>query len=112
MFFDNGLYYRFLDSARGKGINLPIVPGIMPITARGQVERAVGLSGSYMPSDLLHLVDKYGDDPASMKNAGLEYATRQIADLFDQGVKNVHVYSMNKPDVAERILHNLSDYLY
>ena len=112
MFFDNGLYYRFLDSARGKGINLPIVPGIMPITARGQVERAVGLSGSYMPPDFLHLVDKYGDDPASMKNAGLEYATRQIADLFDQGVKNVHVYSMNKPDVAERILHNLSDYLY
>ena len=111
MFFDNDLYYRFLDRAQGCGIDVPVVPGVMPITAKAQVERAIGLSGSYMPPEFLRLVEKYGDDSLSMKQAGLEYATNQIEKLFDFGVKNVHVYSMNKPDVAEVILNNLSGYL-
>ena len=108
MFFDNGLYYKFLENAEKHGIDLPIVPGVMPITARTQVERAISLSGSYMPPEFLNLVERFGSDPDSMKSAGLEYASRQIDDLFSHGVRNVHVYTMNKPDVAEAILRNLA----
>lgn len=108
MFFDNGLYYKFLENAEKYGIDIPIVPGVMPITARTQVERAISLSGSYMPPEFLNLVERFGSDPDSMKSAGLEYASRQIDDLFSHGVRNVHVYTMNKPDVAETILRNLA----
>ena len=107
MFFDNSLYYRFLDRAEKVGINVPIVPGIMPITSVMQIERVVALSGSFLPKKFLSMVEKYGSDPVSMKNAGIEYATRQSESLFSYGVKNVHVYSMNKPDVARQILENL-----
>ena len=107
MFFDNSLYYRFLDRAEKTGINVPIVPGIMPITSVMQIERVVALSGSFLPKEFLSMVEKYGSDPVSMKNAGIEYATRQSESLFSYGVKNVHVYSMNKPDMARQILENL-----
>lgn len=111
MFFDNELYYRFLDKARASGITLPIVPGVMPITRANQVERAISLSGSFVPRRFLALVDKFGDDPKAMTQAGTAYATDQIIDLFASGVTNVHVYSMNKPEVARAILYNLSDIL-
>lgn len=111
MFFDNELYYRFLDKARASGITLPIVPGVMPITRANQVERAISLSGSFVPRRFLALVDKFGDDPRAMTQAGIAYATDQIIDLFASGVTNVHVYSMNKPEVARAILYNLSDIL-
>ena len=109
MFFDNDLFYRFLEEARGAGIVLPIVPGVMPITNATQIERAITLSGSYMPRRFLSLVDRFGDDPAAMTQAGIAYATDQIIDLYANGVTNVHVYSMNKPKVARAILNNLSD---
>ena len=112
MFFDNELYYRFLDKARAGGISLPIIPGVMPITRANQVERAISLSGSYVPRRFLSLVDKFGDDPKAMMQAGVAYATDQIIDLFANGVTNVHVYSMNKPEVARVILYNLSDILH
>ena len=111
MFFDNELYYRFLDKARASGITLPIVPGVMPITRANQVERAISLSGSFVPRRFLALVDKFGDDPRAMTQAGIAYDTDQIIDLFASGVTNVHVYSMNKPEVARAILYNLSDIL-
>ncbi len=111
MFFDNELYYAFLEKARDKGIAIPIIPGVMPITKASQVERAILLSGSYMPRRFLMLVDKFGSDSAAMTQAGIAYATDQIIDLFANGVKNVHVYSMNKPEVARAILNNLSDIL-
>ena len=109
MFFDNDLFYRFLEEARDAGISLPIVPGVMPITNATQIERAITLSGSYMPRRFLSLVDRFGDDPAAMTQAGIAYATDQIIDLYANGVTNVHVYSMNKPKVARAILNNLSD---
>ena len=109
MFFDNNLFYGFLERAREAGISLPIIPGVMPITSAMQIERAIKLSGSYMPRRFLSLVDKFGFDLAAMKQAGIAYATDQIIDLFANGVTNVHVYSMNKPEVARAILHNLSD---
>ena len=111
MFFDNNLLYNFLYKIRQAGITVPIVAGIMPITNAKQVERAINLSGSFMPQRFKSLVDKFGQDSAAMKQAGIAYATDQIIDLFANGVTNVHVYSMNKPDVAEKIQSNLSDIL-
>ncbi len=111
MFFDNNLLYNFLYKIREAGITVPVIPGIMPITNANQVERAMKLSGSFMPQRFKSLVDKFGGDPAAMKQAGIAYATDQIIDLFANGITNVHVYSMNKPDVAEKIQTNLSDML-
>ena len=111
MFFDNNLLYSFLYKVRESGITVPIIPGIMPITNANQIDRAIKLSGSFMPQRFKSLVDKFGDDPAAMKQAGIAYATDQIIDLFANGITNVHVYSMNKPDVAAKILDNLSDIL-
>ena len=111
MFFDNNLLYNFLYKIREYGITVPIVPGVMPITNGNQVERAIKLSGSFMPQRFKALVDKFGQSPAAMKQAGIAYATDQIIDLFANGITHVHVYSMNKPDVAAAIMQNLSDIL-
>ena len=109
MFFDNNLLYNFLYKIREAGITVPVIAGIMPITSANQVERAIKLSGSHMPHRFKSLVDRFGSDPAAMKQAGIAYATDQIIDLFANNVTNVHVYSMNKPDIAEKIQSNLSD---
>lgn len=111
MFFDNNLLYNFMYKIREAGINVPIVAGIMPITNAKQIERAIKLSGSFMPQRFKALVDKFGSDPSAMKQAGIAYATDQIIDLFANNITNVHVYSMNKPDVSEKIKNNLSDIL-
>ncbi len=111
MFFDNNLLYNFLYKIREAGITVPVIPGIMPITNANQVARAIRLSGSFMPQRFKSLVDKFGTDPAAMKQAGIAYATDQIIDLYANGITNVHVYSMNKPDVAAKIQSNLSDIL-
>ena len=111
MFFDNHLLYNFLYKIREAGITVPVIPGIMPITNANQVQRAIKLSGSFMPQRFKSLVDRFGDDPAAMKQAGIAYATDQIIDLYANGIPNVHVYSMNKPDVAAKIQGNLSDIL-
>ena len=111
MFFDNNLLYNFLYKIREAGITVPVIPGIMPITNANQVERAVKLSGSFMPQRFKSLVDKFGSDPNAMKQAGIAYATDQIIDLYANGITNVHVYSMNKPEVAMKIQSNLSDIL-
>lgn len=111
MFFDNNLLYNFLYKIREAGITVPVVAGIMPITNANQVERALKLSGSHVPQRFKSLVDKFGSDPAAMKQAGIVYATDQIIDLYANNITNVHVYSMNKPDVAEKIQSNLSDIL-
>lgn len=108
MFFDNNLLYSFLYKIREAGINVPIIAGIMPITNANQVERAIKLSGSFMPHRFVSLVDRFGSSPEAMKQAGIAYATDQIIDLYANGISNVHVYSMNKPDVAASIQRNLS----
>ena len=111
MFFDNNLLYNFLYKIREAGITVPVIPGIMPITNANQVERAIKLSGSFMPQRFKSIVDKFGSDPAAMKQAGIAYATDQIIDLYANNITNVHVYSMNKPDIAQKIQSNLSDIL-
>ena len=109
MFFDNNLLYNFLYKIREAGITVPVIPGIMPITNANQVDRAIKLSGSFMPQRFKSLVDKFGHSPEAMKQAGIAYATDQIIDLFANGIANVHVYSMNTPDVAQKIQSNLSE---
>ena len=109
MFFDNNILYNFLYKLRDNGVDVPVIAGIMPITNANQLERAIKLSGSFIPRRFVSLVDKFGSNPDAMKQAGIAYATDQIIDLFANGIKNVHVYSMNKPEVAKKIMENLSD---
>ena len=111
MFFDNNLFYNFLYKIRSAGITVPVIPGIMPITGANQVERAIKLSGSFMPQRFKSLVDKFGDNPKAMVQAGIAYATDQMIDLYANNIENIHVYSMNKPWVAQKIKENLSDIL-
>lgn len=108
MIFDNNLFFSFLYKLREAGVTCPVLPGIMPITNANQVERAIKLSGSFMPQRFKSLVDYFGSDPEAMKQAGIAYATDQIIDLYANGITNVHVYSMNKPDVAKAIMNNVS----
>lgn len=96
---------------REAGITVPVIPGIMPITNANQLERAIKLSGSFIPQRFKSIVDAFGNEPNAMKQAGIAYATDQIIDLYANGIKNVHVYSMNKPEVAAKIKENLSDIL-
>ena len=112
MFFDNNLLYNFLYKIREAGITVPVIPGIMPITNANQLDRAIKLSGSFMPQRFKSLVDKFGDNPSAMKQAGIIYATDQVIDLYANGIKNVHIYTMNKPDIAQKIQSNVSDILY
>ena len=109
MFFDNNLLYNFLYKIREADITVPVIPGIMPITNAKQVERAIKMSGSHMPQRFKSLVDHFGSNPEAMKQAGIAYATDQIIDLYANGITNVHVYSMNKPDVAKKLQDNLSE---
>ncbi|MBQ7363125.1 MAG: methylenetetrahydrofolate reductase [Clostridia bacterium] len=108
MFFDNNILYSFLYKIREAGITVPIVPGIMPITNAAQLERAIKISGSHIPERFKNLVDRFGGNNHAMLEAGVAYATDQIIDLYANGINHVHVYSMNKPEVAERIMLNLS----
>lgn len=109
MFFENSIHYNFLYRIREKGITVPVLPGIMPVTAGRQMKRICAMSGTILPARFQAIVDKFGDNPAAMKQAGIAYATDQIIDLLANGVRNIHIYSMNKPDVAAAIMNNLSD---
>ena len=109
MFFDNNVLYNFLYKIREASIGVPVIAGIMPVTNAAQITRICKLSGTALPPRFKRIVDRYGDNPAAMKQAGIAYATEQIVDLFANGVPAVHVYSMNKPDVAAAIQQNLSE---
>lgn len=109
MFFDNNILYNFMYRILRKGINVPIVAGIMPVTNAKQIQRICSISKSALPQRFLRIVDRYGDKPEAMKQAGIAYATEQIIDLYANGINAVHVYSMNKPDVAAAIKNNLSE---
>ncbi len=111
MFFDNNILYNFLYRAREAGIRVPVLAGIMPITQKRQLERARLMSGTYVPTRFLAIVDRFGDNPKAMRQAGIAYATDQIIDLIANGVEHIHVYTMNKPLVAAAICQNLSEIL-
>lgn len=111
MFFDNSVFYNFLFKIRDAGIHVPVVAGIMPVTNSGQIRRITALSGTVLPQRFRYILDRFGDNPATMRQAGIAYATEQIVDLFANGVPAVHVYSMNNPFVAQKIQENLSEIL-
>lgn len=108
MFFDNNIYYNFMYKALKKDITVPVVAGIMPVTNASQVKRIIALSGNLVPAKFLNIVDRFGDNPDAMKQAGIAYATEQMIDLIANGANHIHIYSMNKPDVAGAIMDNLS----
>ena len=108
MFFDNSVLYNYLYRLREKGVAVPVFAGIMPITNKKQIATSTSLSGTYLPQRFVSIADRFGDDPEAMKQAGIAYATEQIVDLIANGVNGIHVYSMNKPEVAEAIRNNLS----
>ncbi|HBL41504.1 MAG TPA: methylenetetrahydrofolate reductase [NAD(P)H], partial [Ruminococcaceae bacterium] len=109
MFFDNSVFYKFSNQLRSYGIQVPLVAGIMPVTQSSQIERIVKLSGCGIPLELSSICERFADDPAAMKQAGIAFATNQIIDLIASGVNNIHIYTMNKPDIAKAIMDNLSD---
>lgn len=108
MFFDNGVFYNFMYRLREEGVEVPVIAGIMPVTNPKSIIRTCKLCGATLPQRFRRIVDKFGSDPDSMKQAGIAYATEQIIDLYANGVNAVHVYCMNKPDVAKAIMNNVS----
>ena len=111
MFFNNSIYYNYLYRLREAGVKVPILAGIMPVTSRRQMERSIQLSGCVIPPELTALADRFGDSPAAMQQAGILYASHQIIDLIANGCGHIHVYTMNKPEVAAGILNNLKGIL-
>ena len=111
MFFDNNELYRYLFRLRRAGIEVPVVAGIMPVTNAAQIQRITHLSGSKLPARFRAIIDRFGGDSAAMQQAGVAYATEQIIDLLSNGVDHVHIYTMNKPEIAGRIMANLSEIL-
>ena len=109
MFFDNEKFLNFVEMCRIKGIDVPIIAGIMPITNANQIKRSIELSNSSVPTKFFKIMERFGDDPKKMKQAGIIYATEQIIDLMANGINNIHIYTMNKPDVANAIMRGLSE---
>lgn len=109
MFFDNNIFYNFLYRIREQGITIPVLPGIMPITNAKNMKRTLKLSGAALPQRFVAILDRFGEEPEAMKQAGIAYATDQIIDLIANGINHIHVYSMNKPEIAEAIMRNLSE---
>lgn len=107
MVFDNSILYSYLAKIRSAGINVPVIAGVMPVINGKQISRICSLTGTMLPPRFRAIVDRFGDSPPQMAAAGIAYATEQIVDLFANGVENVHVYTMNKPEIAGSIMENL-----
>lgn len=108
MFFDNDMLYSFLYRMQSKGIHVPVLAGIMPVTNAAQIKKMISLSNAYMPRKLLTIIDRFSDNPEALKQAGIAYATDQIIDLITNGVRGIHLYSMNKTDITSAIMSNIS----
>lgn len=107
LFYDNDVFYSFMDKIRNKGISVPVFAGIMPVTNIKQIERIVSLSGTKIPSEVSGFVAKYKDSPDDLMNAGLDYAINQINNLIENGVEGIHIYTMNKPHTAKTVLKGI-----
>ena len=109
MFFDNTILYNYMFRLLSAGIHVPVVPGIMPVTNAGQINRICQLSGTKLPPQFRAIVEKFADKPEALKQAGIAYATGQIIDLIANGFRNIHVYTMNRPEIIGGIMRNLSE---
>lgn len=111
MFFDNNVLYNFLYRLASKGIGVPVVAGIMPITSAASIKRVTSLCGAVLPPKHRAILDRFGDNPAALRQASIAYAVEQIVDLAANGVRGIHIYTMNKPDIAQSIMHSVSEIL-
>ncbi|MCR5249382.1 MAG: methylenetetrahydrofolate reductase [NAD(P)H] [Lachnospiraceae bacterium] len=109
MFFDNNIFYNYLYRLREAGVTVPVVAGIMPVTNAKQMTRIIKLSQAFIPRRYVALLDRFGHEPAALKQAAIAYATDQILDLLANGIEHIHIYTMNKPEVAAKIQENLSE---
>ena len=107
LFFDNDIFYSFLEKVRKKGISVPVFAGIMPITSIKQIDRIISLSGTKLPNEVKLFIEKYQDNPEDFEKAGLQFAINQINNLMDNGVNGIHIYTMNKPYVARTVLKGI-----
>ncbi len=107
LFFDNACFYRFMENARRIGVTIPVTPGVMPILSKAQIERMIFTCGASLPSDIIRILYRYENDPDSLRKAGIEYAVRQIRDLQAHGADGIHIYTMNRPQIATEILEGL-----
>lgn len=110
VFFDNDVFYRFRQKAAARGIRCPILTGIMPVLSKKQINRFIYMCGVSLPAKLVRLLVKYDHQPASLREAGTEYAAQQVADLLANGVDGIHLYTMNRPAIAKGILDQLPDF--
>jgi len=108
LFFDNDLFWKFLDKARAAGITVPISAGVMPILSRQQIERMVFLCGASLPASIIRMLHKYAHDPASLRQAGIDHAVQQMQGLIAGGVDGVHAYTMNHPDIAMAVSRQIN----
>ena len=111
LFFDNSVYYRFLERAKIAGVNVPIEAGIMPVTSKSQIERMVSMCGASLPAKFAKIMQKYDTRPEALRDAGIAYAVDQIVDLIAHGVDGIHLYTMNNPYVARKITEAVSSLL-
>jgi methylenetetrahydrofolate reductase (NADPH) len=109
LFFDNDYFYNFKEQAAKNSITIPMSAGIMPVTSKKQIERIVELSGATLPRKFLRIMEKYEHNPDALKEAGIAYATEQIIDLISSGIDGIHLYTMNRPDTAKKIISNISE---
>ena len=103
LFFDNAVFYRFLERAQIAGIHVPVEAGIMPVTNKNQIERMVSLCGASLPPKFVKIMQKYESKPEALRDAGIAYAVEQIVELISNGVDGIHLYTMNNPYVAAKI---------
>lgn len=111
LFFDNNIFFSFIEDCRNAGITAPITPGIMPVTSASQIKRMVGMCGASLPVGLEKIVNKYSDNKPALMEAGIYYAVNQIIDLLANGVCGIHLYTMNNPEVARRICSGIGRFL-
>jgi methylenetetrahydrofolate reductase (NADPH) len=107
LFFDNADYFAFVDRARGAGIELPIVPGIMPVVSTANIRRITALCGARIPDALGAQLDACGDDDARTLEVGIRWATDQCRELLDRGVLGIHFYTLNRSPATRRIYTEL-----
>jgi len=111
LFFDNNVFYNFLYRLASKGIFVPVLAGVMPITSAKQIKRMTALSGAHLSPRHRAIIDRFQDNPAALRQAGVAYATEQIIDLIASGVRGIHIYTMNRPEIAQAIVGNISEML-
>ena len=107
LFYDNDVFYSFLDKVRNKGITVPVFAGIMPVTNIKQIDRIISLSGTKLPDEMKTFLEKYKDSPEDLEKAGLDFAIKQINNLLSNGVNGIHIYTMNKPKTAKTVLKGI-----